>query len=289
MRETLWFFASLAGAAVLTALAVILSPQSPVWRDLLFGGGYLLLACAVLIFLDMQQPLRERPKMIPLIGMVVFGLGFLGCAVLYYWPSDPTTASVSQSPNDNKLTIPKNAGIINAKPGSVIFSQGRPLNRLLEIGTSGAVFNYVGAEGSPLFSLFDKYNIIMEMVDGKLKVSTKVGNDKGELLAELIRNEWKVAPPPSTFDRNYSDDALEVKGASGRIVLQVRVLPDRVQLQGEWWDRPGFGVRMVKSNDPAHPGALIMRFWPTVQPGPPDIVPMFVYPSELHLGEVAKP
>jgi hypothetical protein len=187
------------------------------------------------------------------------------------------------------VPVPKNAGVIVAKPDSVIFSQGRPLNRSMEIGTSGAVFNYAGPEGSPLFAIFNKYDITMEMIDGKLKVSTKVGNDKGDLLAEIIRNEWKVAPPPSTFDRNYSDDALEVRAANGRIVLQVRVLPDRVQLQGEWWDSPTVGLRLVKSNDPAHPGALIMRFGPGVPPGPPDIVPMFMYPSDLHLGEIAKP
>ena len=86
MRETLWFVASLAGAAIFTALAVIVSPQSPLWRDILVGGAYVLLVCAVLIFFDMRQPLRERPKMIPIIGMVICGLGFLGCVAWYFWP-----------------------------------------------------------------------------------------------------------------------------------------------------------------------------------------------------------
>lgn len=29
---------------------------------------------------------------------------------------------------------------------------------------------------------------------------------EGHLIAELVRKEWKVAPPPRTWDRNYTDD-----------------------------------------------------------------------------------
>jgi hypothetical protein len=97
MRETLWFVASLAGAAILTALAVIVSPQSPLWRDVLIGGAYILLVCAVLIFFDMRQPLKERPKMMPLIGMVICGVGFLGCMAWYFWPSPQREAPLLQT------------------------------------------------------------------------------------------------------------------------------------------------------------------------------------------------
>jgi hypothetical protein len=107
MRETLWFFASLAGAAILTALAVILPPQSALWSGILYGAIYLLLACAILIFLDMRKPLRERRKVIPLIGMIIFGLGFLGCAVWYFWPTIETVAAAPQNdvvPSQTKET-----------------------------------------------------------------------------------------------------------------------------------------------------------------------------------------
>jgi hypothetical protein len=75
----------------------------------------------------------------------------------------------------------------------------------------------------------------VESIGGKVKVSTRIANDTGSLLIEIIRNEWLVAPPPQTWDRNYSDDALEVRDGSGRIVLQVRSLLDRIQIQGMWW------------------------------------------------------
>jgi hypothetical protein len=103
MREILWFFASLAGAAIFTALAVIVSPQSPLWRDVLVGGAYVLLVRAVLIFFDMRQPLRERPKMIPIIGMVTCGLGFLGCVAWYFWP--PSVPQKEAAPLQEKEAI----------------------------------------------------------------------------------------------------------------------------------------------------------------------------------------
>lgn len=101
MRELLWFFASLAGAAILTALAVIVSPQSLFWKAILFGGIYVLLICALLIFLDMRRPLKERPRMTPLVGLVVFSLGFLGCSVWYFWPSVAPADSLNKSEKRN--------------------------------------------------------------------------------------------------------------------------------------------------------------------------------------------
>lgn len=87
MREVLWFVASLAGAAILTALAILVSPKSPIWRTILWGAAYILLVCAVLIFLDMRRPLRDRNRMLPLIGLVIFGIAFLGCSAWYFWPT----------------------------------------------------------------------------------------------------------------------------------------------------------------------------------------------------------
>jgi hypothetical protein len=40
--------------------------------------------------------------------------------------------------------------------------------------------------------------------------------------------------PP--WDKNYTDDSLEVKDGRGRVVLQVRMLPDRVEFQAEYPD-----------------------------------------------------
>jgi UDP-N-acetylmuramyl pentapeptide phosphotransferase/UDP-N-acetylglucosamine-1-phosphate transferase len=89
MREVLWFCATLAGSAMLTALAILVALNSPFWRDVLAISAYTLLISAVLIFLDMRLPLRERRKrMVPLIGMIASGFAFFGFSVWYFWPMD---------------------------------------------------------------------------------------------------------------------------------------------------------------------------------------------------------
>jgi hypothetical protein len=43
----------------------------------------------------------------------------------------------------------------------------------------------------------------------------------------------------SCWDKNYTDDSLEVKDGHGRVVLQVKLLPNIVQIQEEWQWNPG--------------------------------------------------
>jgi hypothetical protein len=116
------------------------------------------------------------------------------------------------------------------------------------------------------------------------------------LIAEIIRNEWKVAPPPGNWDRNYSDDALEVRNPRGRVVLQVRALADRIQIQGVWplgpeW-KPSGAAQMIIRQDPNNPSQGQLVLYP-LNPRPetawPEIIPIFKYPSERHLGELKKP
>jgi hypothetical protein len=85
-----------------------------------------------------------------------------------------------------------------------------------------------------LFPALTKSQFTAEAVDGEMKVSTQIADEDGKLIAEIIRNEWKINPNGS-WDRNYSSDALEVKDAQGNIILQVRVLMDHIQIQGMWW------------------------------------------------------
>jgi hypothetical protein len=80
-----------------------------------------------------------------------------------------------------------------------------------------------------------------------------------------------------------------VKNEAGRIVLQVRLLADRVQLQGEWLSSDGKGVRLVTSDVPGHQDGLMVIFGPRVKPtDPPFVKPLFQYPSDLHFGELAR-
>jgi hypothetical protein len=55
MREAIYFIASLAGAAVLTALAILVPPDSPFWRNLLYGGIGVLIVCALGLAIDIAR------------------------------------------------------------------------------------------------------------------------------------------------------------------------------------------------------------------------------------------
>lgn len=161
--------------------------------------------------------------------------------------------------------------------------------RDLEVGDSGATIRSAGLPGSPLLSMATDYNLTLEIVDGRLAVSTQVRDKSGGLVAELIRNEWKVAPPPQIWDRNYSDDALEIIGPDGHVIIQVHVLPDRVRLQGEWQLPNGKTFQLVKNPDPTKAGFLFVFFVPETEAKFRRNIPrMFKYPSQLHFGELAR-
>ena len=115
----------------------------------------------------------------------------------------------------------------------------------------------------------------MEAIDGIVKVSTYITDDEGNLIAELVRNEWKVAPPPRTWDRNYSKDALEVRDGKGAVILQVRAFSDQIQIQGIWRTSIGVNknVRLMIWKDPAKDGAAIQIFPHNFIGGIPSIRP----------------
>jgi hypothetical protein len=185
--------------------------------------------------------------------------------------------------------VPSYTGTLVANSETLFSPKISEQRRLLEIGDSGTIIAFSGPNGTPIFSFFKKSNLTIESIKGSLKVSTKIMDQEGNLVAELIRNEWKVAPPPRTWDRNYSTDALEVLDPRGKVVLQVKALPDRIQLQGEWWADKTHGVRLMKSNIPGQPGAILVPFGPKLRPEQSEDIPlMFVYPSDLHFGELAK-
>ena len=89
----------------------------------------------------------------------------------------------------------------------------------------------------------------------------------------------------TAFDRNYSQEALEVRDAGGDVVLQIRVKEDRVQFAGKFYDNNGRGVPFGKLTDGA--GNMVGGIELT---GPGRelrlrIEPLFRYPSDQHLGE----
>jgi len=190
--------------------------------------------------------------------------------------------------------VPAYTGIIKPQPKLLFFSKDAT-QRKIQIGDSATYIIYVGLPDdvppppdAPFLPLINSSLLKVELINGRVAVSTRIFDVGGDLVAELIRNEWKVAPPPKTWDRNYTDDALEVKNPQGRIILQIKALPDLIQLQGEWWDNSGLGVRIMKNPDSTSGSALIQVFNAKADLNSNPIVPMFQYPSESHLGQLAQ-
>jgi hypothetical protein len=168
----------------------------------------------------------------------------------------------------------------------LLSAQENLVKRALEIGHTGVIFDLEGPQGEWVFGFMKVSVLTIELVDGQLKVSTQIRDENGELIAELQRNEWKIAPPPpKTFDRNFTDNALEVRDPSGHIVLQIKLAPDRIQIQGEWWDMEGKGLRILETGDSTYPGQFVLLD-KDHKGEDARIVPMFNYPSELHFGEL---
>jgi len=187
--------------------------------------------------------------------------------------------------------VPKDFGEII--PGRfLLLNEGMKGNLPLqiEIGNSGTIFlNLSDKPVATLFSFFNRSKLTIETIRGRLAVSTAVTDQSGNVIAEIIRNKWKVGRPHA-WDRNYSRDAFEVKNAAGKIVLQVHALKDRIRIQGEWWGDDLKGVRIMANPDRQERGAVFAVFGSELRPEEvEDIEPMFLYPSELNFGKLAKP
>lgn len=181
-------------------------------------------------------------------------------------------------------------GLRNAYTGVLETRIGAGPLPQLEFGNSGTIFAYAGPQGQPLLQFFNDCHVTIEIRQNRLTkrrrllVSTLVRNAQGGLIAEIIHNQWQVNPQAS-FDRNYRRGALEVKDASGDVILQARLVGDRVQLQAKFRDANGRGIAIGNGASPGGGGA--MEFTGHAHPQLlMHIQPMFRYPSSRYFGKL---
>jgi hypothetical protein len=157
-----------------------------------------------------------------------------------------------------------------------------------EIGASGTKFTDKG----PMGQVLSEMHIGFERQDDSVRVSAHLFDKTGKTVAAIEDGRWH-APPTGISDLNYSDDALEVKSAGGRIVLQVRLLPDRIQVQVESWNpAAGRGIRLGAQRDRqtakySGAGAFVKILTLKSDPDEPRIEPLFLYPGKSNLGRYA--
>jgi hypothetical protein len=113
----------------------------------------------------------------------------------------------------------------------------------------------------------------------KMLVSIAVRDRNGDLIAEVKNNVWHVYSLAS--DKNYTKDALEVKDARGRVVLQLQLLKNGIRLGGEWYDEEHHSFRIVPHGRPDREDPGFHRN---------DVIaPWFKYGSKDHWGEYDRP
>ena len=152
------------------------------------------------------------------------------------------------------------------------------------IGDSGACLVFNAEPGKPILNIMG-HPLHLEEVDGRMVVSLTLLDEQGRVAAQLVKNEWKVNTG-SAWDRNYTKEALEVVGSNGKVVLQVKLVPNGIRFQAKV-PNPGGGY-WTWIVAPDNSGALVVG--PNAPENQiPDIVPIFRYPSKLHLGELVRP
>lgn len=162
----------------------------------------------------------------------------------------------------------------------------------MEFGDSGAILMYAGPGGQPLLQIFNDCHVTVEIRQNRitrrrrLLVSTLVRDSQGALIAELTRNQWQVNPGAS-FDRNYRPDALEVKDSSGDVILQARLVGDRVQFQAKFRDANGQGIAIGKGQDANGVVGGVIEITGHAHPHLTTLItPIFRYPSSRHFGKL---
>jgi hypothetical protein len=119
--------------------------------------------------------------------------------------------------------------------------------------------------------------------EGRILLSAKIRNEKGELIAEIRDNEWKLNPD-LLFDRNYTNFAVEVRERTGNVVLQVADLGDVIHFEGILRCRNGRMLTIARYDDGTKQGAAFTFTPNTASSNARRISEIFEYPSALHLG-----
>lgn len=157
---------------------------------------------------------------------------------------------------------------------------------MIEFGGEGGGFiRYGGPGSSPALIFAYDAGLRVAKENGRVVISTPVRDREGHLIGEITNNHWKVYPPFCS-DKNYDKNGIEMKDGAGHVVLQVRLFPEIVRIQGEWHDQFGGGVRIFRFQNGG--GAVA---WKNAEQEKinetPLIAPMFLYPSSQHWGELA--
>lgn len=217
------------------------------------------------------------PRLVRLISAAVLLIGIVFKIILL----------VKQSQQE---ATEKYVGVLEAK-SKIPTSSDQNIVPKLQIANTGTIIWLDGGDAAKfIHELLKDNNFKAVIEEGRLKVSMTIIDKDGEIVAEIARNEWKVNPNNS-FDRNYSTDSLEVKDSLGDIILQLRLVADRVQIQGRFYRSKSKLYSIEKVIGAEIGDEYEDDEWVNIHlitkdfPAKLKIRPMFKYPSDLHMGK----
>lgn len=157
-----------------------------------------------------------------------------------------------------------------------------------QIGDSGTVFTW--NPNAPL-KLFQDAQIRFTVgADGSTEITTTVEDREGHAIVDVVKNHWHIDEAAS--DKNYTQNAIEVLDKGGHVVLQIRLLPDRMIVWGEWHNEFDQAAQMTTCPGLENPNTRLpctALFGPAFpeKTNRVHVEPMFKYPSREHWGEFA--
>jgi hypothetical protein len=129
-----------------------------------------------------------------------------------------------------------------------------------------------GASNTPQFVLQNGDYIEISMIDGKVNLTTQIRDKNGDEIGDIVNNHWRIYSPQFILDRNFNDNALEIKYLKGDITFQVRLNGEKVYLAGYFYGKTGNGQTQF--------------FGPWVEDSM-FLYPSIEYPHELNLSSTA--
>jgi hypothetical protein len=162
---------------------------------------------------------------------------------------------------------------------------------IIEIADSGTKF--IWGSSNPMEMGEFAHNVGFRIENGRhgIELSTPVLDRSGKKIANIEKNHWTVMPQPGIWDKNYTENALEIKDSREQVVLQIRFLSDRIQIAAEWRDQFGRGQEWSKCPNSTKDHASCISPWGSPQTELQNeliIEPIFKYPSSEYWGEFVK-
>jgi hypothetical protein len=102
-RAALYIFLTGIGVAMIAAAGPLAFPDAPrwIWQSVLGVGAVIAILPACFLLYEYRQLARAR-RVVPLLGMIVSGIIFLGCAAWYFWPFESKLAESALPKTETK-------------------------------------------------------------------------------------------------------------------------------------------------------------------------------------------